>query len=166
MLARSSQGAVIEDDGQLTLSPIVLPQVIVGTPIDLSNIALAASVMNQSFIWGSTAAANGVAAGSTVNAPKFAKGMWHLKLLVDYAFSGTVNFAALDAINLTKLDGTTVFVNLVSRQRLVSPAVFNNSYEFWICLPDDGSRFQAALAATVAGDLLQMNFTFIANKIW
>lgn len=167
MLARSSAGAVLEDDGILTVPPVVLPHAIIGTPLDLANAAvLSTATLNQSFIFSTGIVRTGIGALSIANCPIFARGLWHLTGLFSYSFSGTLSVATLDRVYITTIDSSTNLQILFLKHRCANNMNSDASFEFWLILPEPGPRLVVQLDATVALDFASIDLSLVANKIW
>ena len=166
MIARSSPGAILEDDATLTLPPVVLPHAIVGTPLDLGGTVSATSIISQSFVFARAANFNGILAASSFTLPRFSKGGWHINLSVSYVFSGTVSTDAIDGVGITESTGVTEVTKVWAIIRAASPLQNSSSHELWLILPDDGTRLVITTSATVAADNMGIIAAIVANKLW
>ena len=165
MIARSSQGAILEDDAFVTCPPVVLPSVVVGTPLDLTNLVGVTSVLNGSFFNSQSILQVGAQVAKTQNFPAFGKGMWHVTTVLQYAFTGTANSAASDGIVSTTFDGVTDLAAIWQTVRTGNNRM-DISYVHWLCLPDEGARFVLKLAASVALDVVMISASINASKLW
>mgnify|MGYP001608488280 CR=1 FL=1 len=167
MIARSSHGVVLEDgDAVVQVPAVVLPSAIVGTPLDLTNLAGVTSILNGSFFNSQSILQVGAQIAKTQNFPIFGKGMWHITSIMQYAFTGTANSAAPDGLVLTSLNGITDLVAIWQTVRTGTNNHVDLVFEHWLCIPDDGARFILKLAASVALDVVMLSVSINASKLW
>jgi hypothetical protein len=122
--------------------------------------------MRQSFVFQIDAGVNGVTGAQTSTLPIFGKGMWHLRIVINYLFVGTVNHLARDTVKLTKIDGTTNLVFIWVTARDAASINKEQTIDMWIALPEDGSRLFMDTAAGVAGDVSTFSTFLLANKLF
>ncbi len=163
--ARSSPGAITEDDAELHLPPVIAGIAIVGTPIDETATPPSADILNQSFAGGNQVRATGAVAASSANCQRFSKGMWHIRGRYIFQFTGTTNNANDAFLQLTNKAGVVVVSTWVE-VAIVTGTNLVTEIDVWLSLPEDGCRFVLSIPATIAGDVIKTSFRFLANKIW
>jgi hypothetical protein len=163
LIAGVSKGAIVLDDGELYLPPSVVPVLVCGTPVDESNGA--GNLLEQSHFGQVGGTRAGIQAAIDFDSLQiFGKGMWHIQGTWMFQFAGTQNNLNSVNLRLTNKDASQA-PNSLGVYRIYG-ANLAVQIEYWLALRVDGVRFRLSFPATVAGDALASDFSYLANKLF
>jgi len=151
-------GVIFEDDGELTIPPVLQPMIEFPAPF------VVGTAPNASFNEQLRIAQVGIAAAAAQTGQILGAGLWHIFYRVVEFHAGVLDLSKSHLIEMLAPDAATARI-------LFDIAFFNGTQalipvgELWLHTTEDGWRFRIQSSATVAGDTSWIEFSYNANKV-
>lgn len=153
-------GAILENDGEVTLPPIIQPIALISSPLR-SNVS-STGVQRNSFFRQIELNAAGAASSLTASFPSLDSGVWDLNIIFTGAFTGTTDVAAQSGLLLQ--DPATITSSMFEMVHINGNTV-SLVLSTTVSFADPGWVFIVSRVATVALDAVHISVSLLAKKI-
>jgi hypothetical protein len=155
-----SGGAILENDSELVIPPVLQPGVELPGPIN-SLPGLPVGTQNDSFAANSQSLVAGAFAGQNFLLATMSRGLWKLSFTFQAQFTGTTNAAAFDALQIRDPDANNHPIFLFSH---ITGQFIADGIDQWWLFQRDGFAVRYFQSATIAGDNLALNMSVIGTR--
>jgi len=158
--AVAKDGAILENDGELTLPPLIQPIAEIGNPFSAVS---AVALNDRSYFDFVSSSIAGAGAGADINSNQFAAGTWHFNIQFFGHFEGTNSLGAFVTYRI--IDPGGLAARLFDFHHVSSLQTLSGTREFIISTNVDGFFFRVNLGTTVALDVASASMCIYGNKL-